>query len=164
MKKLILIRHGKSNWEIPVQDHDRPLKPKGIENSHRVFSHLIKFLPERFLIWSSTAKRAADTAKIFTENLSIPNELVVLKNNLYTFDWKDLTTIIKNCDNSIPNLIVFGHNNAITDFVNKFGNKFFANVPTSGGIILTFKQDNWEEISQGEIEGVFFPKQQYYAD
>lgn len=164
MKKLILIRHGKSNWKVPVEDHERPLQQKGVVNSHQVFEKLSKYLPERFLIWSSTAKRAVDTAKIFTENLCIPNELVVLKNNLYTFDWRDLSSIIKNCDNYIPNLIIFGHNNAITDFVNKFGNKFFENVPTSGGIILTFNEDNWEQISQGDIEGVFFPKQQYYAD
>lgn len=164
MKKLILIRHGKSNWEVPVEDHERPLQQKGVVKSHFVFDLLSKHLPERFLIWSSTAKRAVDTAKIFTENLNIPNELVILKECLYTFDWKELFNSIKKCDSDIPNLVVFGHNNAITDFVNKFGNKFFENVPTSGGIILTFKEDNWENISQGYIEGVIFPKQQYYAN
>lgn len=163
MKKLILIRHGKSNWEVPVEDHERPLMQKGVVNSHFVFDKLSKYLPERFLIWSSTAKRAQDTAKIFTENLNIPHNLVILKHNLYTFDWQELSTVIKNCDNDIPNLVVFGHNNAITDFVNNYGDKFFENVPTSGGIILTFKEDKWENIARGSVEGVFFPKQLYYA-
>lgn len=163
MKKLILIRHAKSSWEFPMEDHERPLQQKGVSNSHIVFEKLAKCLPDRFLIWSSTAKRSVDTAKIFTENLNIPNELVVLKNSLYTFDYKELANIIKQCDSDIPNLIVFGHNDAITDFVNKFGNKFFEKVPTSGGIIISFNVDNWKNITQGIIDSVIFPKQQYYA-
>ena len=31
MKKLILIRHGKSSWEMPLEDHERPLTNKGIK-------------------------------------------------------------------------------------------------------------------------------------
>ena len=33
MKKLILVRHGKSSWDFPVKDIDRDLIEKGIQNS-----------------------------------------------------------------------------------------------------------------------------------
>lgn len=158
MKKLVLIRHGKSSWEMPIEDHERPLTNKGIKNSNIIFDKIQASLPERFLIWSSTAKRAHDTAKIFNEALNIPQELTVLKDELYTFDVTHLSKVINNCDDSVPNLIIFGHNNAITDFVNKFGNKYIDNVPTSGVVIIEFEQDQWNNIQKGKVIQTMFPK------
>lgn len=158
MKKLILIRHGKSSWEMPIEDHERPLTNKGIKNSNVIFEKIQKYLPERFLIWSSTAKRTHDTAKIFNEVLNIPQELTVLKPDLYTFDAAALSKIIRNCKDTVPSLIIFGHNNAITDFVNKFGDKYIENVPTSGVVILEFEEENWDIITKGKVIETLFPK------
>ncbi len=158
MKKLILIRHGKSSWEMPIEDHERPLTNKGIKNSNFIFDKIQKNLPERFLIWSSTAKRAHDTAKIFNEVLNIPQELTVLKSDLYTFDSLNLAKSIQKCDDSVPSLIIFGHNSAITDFVNKFGDKYIENVPTSGVVILVFEEESWNVIKNGKIVNILFPK------
>lgn len=158
MKKLILIRHGKSSWEMPIEDHERPLTNKGIKNSNFIFDKIQENLPERFLIWSSTAKRAHDTAKIFNEVLNIPQELTVLKSDLYTFDSLNLSKSIQKCDDSVPSLIIFGHNSAITDFVNKFGDKYIENVPTSGVVILEFEEESWNVIKNGKIINTLFPK------
>ncbi|MDO5636758.1 MAG: histidine phosphatase family protein [Myroides sp.] len=158
MKKLVLIRHGKSSWDMPIEDHERPLNNRGIKNSNVLFEKLQPHLPERFLIWSSTAKRAHDTAKIFNETLNIPQELTVLKPELYTFDALHLSKVIKNCEDSVPSLIIFGHNNAITDFVNTFGDKYIENVPTSGVVILEFEEENWNIVKNGKITQTMFPK------
>lgn len=158
MKKLILIRHGKSSWELPLEDHERPLSNRGISNSNKVFDTIHDKLPERFLIWSSTAKRAHDTAKIFNEVLNIPQELTILKHELYTFDALKLLKAIKMCENSVPNLILFGHNSAITDFVNTFGNKYIENVPTSGVVIMDFNEGDWKDIVKGNVINTIFPK------
>lgn len=158
MKKLILIRHGKSSWELPTEDHERPLSNKGIQNSNRVFENIQSYLPSRFLIWSSTAKRTQDTAMIFNEVLNIPQELTVLKDELYTFDADNLIQIIRNCKDSVPSLIIFGHNNAITDFVNTFGDKYIENVPTSGVVILEFEANEWHSIEKGKTINTLFPK------
>ena len=42
MKKLTLIRHGKSTWEYQVRDHDRVLKERGIQDAHLIGSYLKK--------------------------------------------------------------------------------------------------------------------------
>jgi len=164
MKKLILIRHGKSSWGIPIEDHERPLSNKGIENSHWIFDYIHESLPERYLIWSSTAKRAHDTAKIFNEVNNIPQELTILMPELYTFDEHSLLNSIKKCENSVPNLILFGHNNAITDFVNKFGNKYIENVPTSGIVMMDFEANEWQNIKKSTSVHTFFPKDLRNAD
>nr|WP_317633027.1 phosphoglycerate mutase family protein [uncultured Flavobacterium sp.] len=158
MKKLVLIRHGKSNWDFPIRDHDRPLKKRGVADVHLISEELKQYLLEKFLIFSSTAKRAIDTAKIFAEILLIPDELIIKDVKLYAFDHKTLEMYIKSLPNQTNCVIIFAHNNAITDFVNKFGDIYIANVPTAGGVILEFEQTSWSEIKNGKVLKTIFPK------
>jgi phosphohistidine phosphatase len=48
------------------------------------------------------------------------------------------------------NVFLFGHNNAITDFVNKFGDLFIPNVPTAGWVTIEFEAENWASITKGK--------------
>ena len=105
MKNLILIRHAKSSWDSPIKDIDRPLDIRGIKDAHLVALHCIQFIPKTFLIWSSTAKRASETAIIFAQNLLFPTENVSFKQELYTFDENNLEKIIKSFNNSCDNRI-----------------------------------------------------------
>ena len=159
MKSLILVRHAKSSWDLPVKDKDRELIPIGIENIKRVAEKAISILPKEFSIWSSTAKRASHTAYLFCENSDIEKDKIIFNDNLYTFDVSTLEKIIKKCDDNIENLIVFGHNGAITDFVNKFGDKLISNVPTSGLVFIKFGQNNWIDIKDGKTLHTIFPKE-----
>lgn len=158
MKNLILIRHAKSSWEAPLKDFDRSLSMKGISNAHIVSSAIAEFLPKTYIIWSSPASRAKETALIFAQNLSYPIESIQFKEDLYTFDRKQLENVIKSCDNSFESVILFGHNEAITKFVNKFGDVFIENVPTSGVVFLQFEASSWTEIEKGKTKKIIFPK------
>jgi phosphohistidine phosphatase len=55
--------------------------------------------------------------------------------------------------------MIFGHNSAITDFVNKFGDFFIENVPTSGLVVIEFETDFWKNITKGKIKKVILPKE-----
>ena len=158
MKNLILIRHAKSSWEAPLKDFDRPLMKKGILDAHEVSANISNFLPKTYIIWSSTAARASETALIFAQNISYPIESIVYKDDLYTFDDKQLEKIIKSCDNSFESVILFGHNEAITNFVNKFGDVFIENVPTSGFVSLQFDAESWDSINKVKLIKQFSPK------
>lgn len=157
MKNLILIRHSKSSWETPLNDIDRPLSRRGISDAHLISSKIASFLPKSFIVWSSNAKRAKESAIIYAQNLMLPFENVIIKGDLYTFDEKKLEEIIKKCENKYDNLILFGHNEAITNFVNKFGNLLVNNVPTSGFVSLQFDIDNWNALTKGETIKTVFP-------
>lgn len=158
MKNLILIRHAKSSWEAPLKDFDRPLMKRGILDAHDVSANISKFLPKTYIIWSSSAARASETALIFAQNISYPIESIVYKDDLYTFDDKQLEKVIKSCDNSLESVILFGHNEAITNFVNKFGDVFIENVPTSGFVSLQFDSESWDNINKGKTHKTIFPK------
>lgn len=158
MKNLILIRHAKSSWEAPLKDFDRPLMKRGILDAHDVSANISKFLPKTYIIWSSTAARASETALIFAQNISYPIESIVYKDDLYTFDERQLEKVIKSCDNSFESVILFGHNEAITNFVNKFGDVYIDNVPTAGFVHIEFDNGSWEEISNGKTKKTLFPR------
>lgn len=159
MKKLILIRHGKSSWDTPVKDEDRPLTPRGVKDALKMAEHITDFLPNRFVIWTSPAKRALNTAVIFSQFHNIPQELVIVHEELYTFDESQLVSSIQSVKNEHNNLILFGHNGAVTDFVNKFGDQSIVNVPTSGAVIIEFPQEQWQSIANGKIIKTLFPKE-----
>ncbi|PKB18920.1 histidine phosphatase family protein [Flavobacterium sp. 5] len=158
MKNLILIRHAKSSWEAPLHDKDRPLTSQGMQSAHLVSSNIIKNLPKIFSIWSSTAERAVETALIFAQNINYPLESIVYKDELYTFDEKKLENVIKLYSNGYDNIIIFGHNEAITNFVNKFGDVYIDNVPTAGFVHIEFDSETWDSISNGKTKKTVFPR------
>jgi len=157
MRKITLVRHAKSSWEYNLTDHERPLNQRGINDAHIVSKAIYnKIKPD--LILSSDAVRAKTTAQIFVSNLKIDSENIHLNNVLYDFSGNDLMRVIKNCDNSVGELMIFGHNNAITNFVNAFGSVYIDNVPTSGVTIIEFEIENWKDLKKGKTLETIFPR------
>jgi len=159
MKKIILIRHGKSSWDIPVIDHDRQLTTKGIENTIKIAAESMHFIDLKSTIWSSSAKRAFQTACLIVDNWKLPLSSILVKKELYTFNVNQLEQIVKSCSNDCDSLILFGHNNAITDFVNKFGDIFIDNVPTSGFVSIIFETNSWSSITKGKTNKILVPRE-----
>lgn len=158
MKRLIVIRHGKSTWELNVRDHDRVLLQRGIDDAHLIGDHLKNtgILPD--LVWSSSAARALQTATLITEKWDYSLELLKIKRALYTFDASELQSIVSSCDDSIETLTIVSHNHGITDFVNFTGSTRFDNVPTTGAVVIEFDVDKWSEIATGTTVFKLFPK------
>lgn len=158
MKNLILIRHAKSSWDAPLIDHDRPLCNRGINDAHLISEAIKEILPKSNLIWSSTAKRASETAMILAQNIGWPHDQIIFDSKLYTFDGSQLAKNIKNCEDGYENVIVFGHNDAITDFVNTFGCLYVDNVPTCGVVKISFDVKQWALIKKGIVQKTIFPR------
>jgi len=158
MKTLTLVRHAKSSWKHNLPDLLRPLNMRGLTDANNVSNQLksTNFCPD--LLWSSNAVRAQTTAEIFIKKLNIPSEICHFNHELYDFSGEYLTFHIKNCSNQINSLMVFGHNDAITNFVNIYGNKNIENVPTCGLVTITFNIDSWQEIGMGNTSRTIFPK------
>ncbi|ULC58111.1 histidine phosphatase family protein [Flaviramulus sp. BrNp1-15] len=158
MKKLILVRHAKSSWEHDVIDHERPLNKRGVNDANLVSKKISKNDLKIDMVLSSDAMRAKTTADIFVANLNIDKTIFSLNHDLYDFAGNDLLRVIKSCDNSVNNLMVFGHNHAITGFVNTHGSISIDNVPTSGVTIIEFDIDNWKDLKKGKTTKTLFPR------
>lgn len=153
---LILIRHAKSSWEGNLIDHERPLSVRGIEDVKLVFKKISSLLNIEYEILSSTSKRTTQTVKIFCAVNDINFDNVIFENELYTFNLNEFEKVISK--KFKKNLIIFGHNNAITDFVNKFGDYYIENIPTCGVVVLKFNELNTFSPKKGVIIKTIFPR------
>ena len=158
MKKVTLVRHGKSSWEYDVGDRDRPLKKRGIADAGLVSKEFndCGVMPE--VVFSSPAKRAFETCKIFVRNLNIIEENVRINDVLYDFGGQNVIQFIRLLPNSYKNVMIFGHNHAFTSIVNTYGSVYIDNLPTSGLVVLEFDIENWNDLKQGETVKTIFPR------
>lgn len=153
---LILIRHAKSSWEFNVKDFDRPLTQRGIDDANLVFKQLSNYKLFEYDVWCSNASRTKETAKIFSDITGYDLNKISFKSELYTFEVNDFINSLN--ANFSDKLIIFGHNPAITDFVNKFGDYYIENVPTCGVVILKFDTTEKNTFTKGKILKTIFPK------
>jgi phosphohistidine phosphatase len=153
---LILVRHAKSSWKHDLIDHERPLSSRGLKDSQLVFNEIRRFLPSKYAVYSSSSKRTTQTVKIFSILNNFQFDDIVFKKELYTFSSLELEICIKKFKED--NLIIFAHNNAITDYVNKFGNYYIENVPTCGVVIIKFDELNTISPQKGVIIKTIFPR------
>ena len=158
MKKLILVRHGKSSWEEDLPDDERPLKKRAYKDVALVLNAFSGFCEKPLKMWSSYATRALTTANIFKERLEISDSDFEVRDDLYTFDSSSLLNIIRSADEEIDTLVVFGHNPAMTNVVNQLGDQHFSNVPTTGLTMIEFEAEKWQDIQKGKTLMYLFPK------
>ncbi|MDT0644380.1 histidine phosphatase family protein [Zunongwangia sp. F363] len=158
MKRLILIRHGKSSWKEDLPDHMRPLKKRGYRDGEAVSKAFKEFYTAPAHFWSSPAVRALETAKIFKNRLKVPDEDFEIVKDLYTFNEDELLGVIRACKDQVEKLIVFGHNPAMTNVVNFLGDNPMDNLPTTGLCVIDFEEDSWKNIKNGKILVTLLPK------
>lgn len=158
MKKLILIRHAKSSWKYDVTDHERPLKTRGINDANLIADYLKSLNLNVDHVLVSDATRTKLTAGIILPALKIPENIISFKHKLYDFSGESLIEVIKSANDAINTLMVFGHNHAITAFVNTFGDRYIENVPTCGVVIIEFKERKWSQINSGKTAHTIFPR------
>lgn len=158
MKRLILTRHGKSSRDLPVEDIDRPLKERAYEDAEHVISAFKAHLDFPVQMFSSPAKRAKSTAELFKNKLKISDQNFQIKQDLYTFDADVVVNFIRTIDDKYDNVMLFGHNPAYTELVNRLGNLSVENLPTTGLVSISFEIDSWSNLEQGETNLYLFPK------
>lgn len=158
MKKLILVRHGKSSWENPLEDVERPLKKRGYEDAEIIIKAFAHYFEKPAKVYTSKAVRARTTAEIFKEKLKIDDKDFAVEPNLYTFDEERILDFIKSQDDAVDQLMIFGHNPAFTALANELGDEFIDNVPTTGLVVIAFEEGSWSKISQGKTLLTLFPK------
>lgn len=159
MKTLYIVRHAKSSWEYSgIHDIDRPLKKRGINDAYLMSKVLNKMVDKPDVFISSSANRALHTGIIFCDNFGFPLFNLQIKKQLYSFSDGYLVKTVKALDDGFNSAIIFSHDHGINTFVNEFGNKPIAHVPTCGIIGLKFKEKHWKNIRRGETFLIEYPK------
>jgi phosphohistidine phosphatase len=147
MKKIILIRHAKSDWDNPsLPDYDRPLAARGLEDAPKMAELLKKRAIKVDGILSSTVQRAKQTAEITAQVLGIPETHLQWDRSLYHASADHLLAVIQAQPIHLQTLILVGHNPGLTELIIDLGVNL-DNLPTAGQFAFTVLSDNWKDLS-----------------
>ena len=146
MKKLILIRHAKSDWSIPgIKDIDRPLNERGYSDAHKIGAQLRDKVPGKKLFISSPAIRAMSTALIIARQINYLQENILINSDLYEAEENIYEEIILSLDNSIDIVFIFGHNPTISRVISQYGSVPYVEAPTCSVSVLKSEKGDWKE-------------------
>ena len=161
MKTLILTRHAKSDWSnLHQKDFERELNERGLRDAPMMGKRLLNRNIQLDLMVSSTAKRAAQTAKLIAKELKYASGEIQWEDSLYHAPPAIIQEAIFDISNKINTLMIVCHNPGITDFVNKLTNHLIEDMPTCGMCALQFPVEKWEDLPTAKAQLLFydFPK------
>lgn len=159
MKKIHLIRHAKSSWkDTSLKDIKRPLNKRGIKSceimARRIFDAGCRFE----LVCSSSATRAMATIELISHHLACLKINYQLDESLYTFDFEELLDWCRRLDDMLDDVVIVGHNPALTSFCNWLSGSELNNIPTCGYVQLQVAVNSWEELTENSAEMSAFIK------
>ncbi len=157
MKELIIVRHAKSNWkDSSLDDRDRPLNKRGERDAPEMGARLARRKHRPDLIVSSPAVRALETARIIARKLGYPRKEIAVMDRLYGAGIVELLDVIRNADESVTTLMLFGHNPGLTELANHLGPRSIPNLPTCGVLHLGFNTDAWSTVGYARGDELLF--------
>jgi phosphohistidine phosphatase len=149
MKRITLIRHAKSSWKDPVcADCDRPLTKRGKNDALAMGVWIMERGSRPTLIVSSPAKRALSTMKRIVAEMGLSEKKIVRDGRLYEAGAHDLLAFVRGLEDNHEEVMVCGHNPALTDFCNYLAGCYFDNLPTCAVVIIDVMVDTWTNVKE----------------
>lgn len=161
MKTLLILRHGKSSWKnAELADHDRPLKKRGKRDAGKIGDLMRYEGLEPDIILTSTAKRAADTAKIVADTTGFDGEIRSHR-TIYHGDILDYLELINSLESEINTVLIVGHNPGLEEFLSDLIDEVEW-MPTGTLAQVALAIDDWgnlEEITTGKLINLWRPRE-----
>jgi len=144
MKKIMIMRHAKSDWaDNTVRDFDRPLNKRGMLAAPEMGNEIKRLNLRPDLIISSPALRAKMTAEAVAEKIGYTNKIIWDKSYYFAYTG-DIFKSIKSLDENIEKLLIFGHNPTWSSIAEKLSGQYF-NMKTAQLVVVEF-DGKWKDL------------------
>jgi phosphohistidine phosphatase len=166
-RRLFVLRHAKSSWDDPgLDDHERPLAPRGRRAVEAIAAHLTASGVSPDVVLCSSARRTRETL----EGVAVGGEHVI-EPELYGAGTEAVLDRLRQLPDSVYSVMLIGHNPAAQMLVLRLTNHDASGVenperdlvkrkfPTGALATLAF-DCAWSELAPGcaELEEFTFPK------
>ncbi len=134
-RQLFVLRHAKSSWDDPgLDDHERPLAPRGHRTTKLLAEHLRTAGVEPEQVLCSSARRTRETLSGVD-----PTGERLVERQLYSASVDDLITRLRQVPAGISSVMLVGHNPAMQMLVLRLtganGNgRAYASAPPDGDL------------------------------
>ena len=165
MKTLLLLRHAKSAWSDPrLDDHDRPLNPRGERAARAMAEHIARKSPRPDLILCSTAMRTRQTLAPLLKRLGAPAPPIALESGLYLASEDVLLAHLQTAPDSATTVLLIGHNDGIGELAADLAGSgpaealasLRAKYPTGALAVFAIPDGPWSELAPGKAKLVEF--------
>jgi phosphohistidine phosphatase len=152
-RELVLLRHGKSNWDTDTSDFERPLKRRGKKAAFCAGKWLLKQKLVPDLVISSPAARAIRTARVACKTMGLKRSRILTEYHVYLAHAEDLIDVLRDCPEQARIMLV-GHNPGLEDLMLYLigGNVVMPDdgklLPTATIAVLEMP-DSWRNLSKG---------------
>lgn len=157
MRRLILLRHAKSDWSDPDKpDRDRPLNDRGRATAPGVGQYMIRhrLLPDKALV--SPAVRTRQTFRLVADAFERPPK-ETLDPRIYEAEAETLAEVIRQTPASVETLLLVGHNPGLQELALQLVGKGRSEtrrslrdkMPTAALAVIEFDIDDWREVEPG---------------
>ncbi len=154
IKQLFILRHAKSSWDNPgLEDHERPLAPRGQRACAVMAEHLRTNAIKPELVLCSSSRRTRETLAGVA-----PTGEHVIDPQLYSASAEELLDRLRQLRDDLSSAMVIGHNPALQMLVLRLARRDGDDVavrsaverkfPTGALATLTFDCD-WAELAAG---------------
>ncbi len=109
-RELLLLRHGKSDWDNDLTDFDRPLKDRGKRSAQRMGVWLQQNDRRPDVIVSSPAVRALETARKCAKAMGLTAGEIQQDERIYEASPETLLEVLADAPISAGRLMLVGHN------------------------------------------------------
>jgi phosphohistidine phosphatase len=161
--RLILTRHAKSSWDDPgMEDHDRPLNPRGRRAARELGDWLASrgYEPEEVLC-SSAARTRETWEGVAATPLEVLAKVRVLP-DLYHADPESMLACLKTARGDT--VMMLGHNPGIARFAGLLPSvpppgPEFRKYPTAATLVVDFDLEDWRDVAagRGSVRDFFVP-------
>lgn len=157
-KRLILIRHAKSSWDAPFDDHSRTLNGKGRDAATAIGGWLRTkgYLPDT--IYSSDAARTQETTERVVKALGT-SPTIIFKDNMYHAQPATLMRVLQKSEGDTVALVA--HNPGIAFFAEAIvaqqpDHRRFLDYPTGATLVCDLPKTNWADAVSRSAQVVDF--------
>ena len=161
MKRVVIVRHAKSDPFGYDDDFNRDLTERGISDAEKISLRLKELGVFPDMVIASPATRTMHTASIYCQNLGIPTDFIhqegVLYDGLTTHHFIEL---LHELPKEVQTVFVFGHNPTVHSLVYNLVNGFSSDMPTCATVVMDFGVELWKEVSTraGQVAFQITPK------
>jgi len=154
MKRLLLLRHGKSDWAADYSgDHERPLAPRGVKAAKLMGKFLTKTGLEPDVVLSSSAARARTTAELAAEAGDWGAEIRIVPGIYEAAPLDVLAEVRRGGEGEV--VLVTGHEPTFSMLASKLVGGGEIRVVTAALVGVGFEVGSWSEIDFGDGELLF---------
>ncbi len=159
MKRLILMRHAKSDWSMGEPDKARPLNKRGEKSAKAIGAWLQseRFVPDEALV--SSAARTRQTWDLLDLGVTVQFE-----DALYLAEPDEMLEVLKAARKDT--VLMIGHNPGICDLAHRLVDDppaahRFEDYPTGATLVVDFDVEDWADIMlrTGQVEAFKIPRE-----